>query len=103
MMNARWLDRIHVTDGRQPGYWVRRGWSEAGVVRTASRIDTRADVLAGVPTWVAGVAWAGVRGVKRVEVSTDGGRTWADAALHPPVSPHPSGSTGYHRVRLRAD
>ena len=142
MLNAKWLDRIHVTDGRQPGYWARRGWSETGVVRTASRIDTRADVLAGVPTWVAGVAWAGVRGVKRVEVSTDGGRTWADATLHPPVSPyawtqwalrwrppgpgdhtifcratdgegrvqdaaprppHPSGSTGYHQVRLRAD
>jgi hypothetical protein len=38
--------------------------------------------------WIAGVAWAGLRGISRVEVSVDGGRSWREAALRPPLSPH---------------
>ena len=34
---------------------------------------------------IRGLAWAGVGLVRRVEVSTDGGRTWKDAALQEPV------------------
>jgi len=34
-----------------------------------------------------GRAWSGRGTVERVEVSTDGGRTWADAALGPQLSP----------------
>jgi DMSO/TMAO reductase YedYZ molybdopterin-dependent catalytic subunit len=35
-----------------------------------------------------GRAWAGRNDVFRVEVSTDGGSTWQDAVLDPPVGPH---------------
>ncbi|ELZ26326.1 oxidoreductase molybdopterin binding protein [Halogeometricum pallidum JCM 14848] len=38
-------------------------------------------------TEVRGVAWAGDDGVERVEVSTDGGETWADADLFGPDYP----------------
>lgn len=34
---------------------------------------------------IAGLAWSGAGAIRRVEVSTDGGRTWKDAKLHDPV------------------
>ena len=36
---------------------------------------------------VAGLAWSGRGRVTRVEVSTDGGRSWREAALEGPVEP----------------
>ncbi len=35
---------------------------------------------------ITGLAWSGAGAVKRVEVSTDGGRTWKDAQLHDPIA-----------------
>jgi sulfane dehydrogenase subunit SoxC len=34
---------------------------------------------------VSGIAWSGNGKIKRVEVSTDGGKSWADAILQEPV------------------
>ena len=34
---------------------------------------------------IAGLAWSGRGRIRRVEVSTDGGRSWRDATLHGPV------------------
>ena len=36
---------------------------------------------------ITGLAWSGAGAVRRVEVSTDGGRTWKDAQLHGPMLP----------------
>jgi sulfane dehydrogenase subunit SoxC len=36
---------------------------------------------------ISGIAWSGHGAIKKVEVSTDGGRTWTDAALSAPVLP----------------
>ena len=36
---------------------------------------------------ISGLAWSGAGRVTRVEVSADGGETWADAALNEPVLP----------------
>jgi sulfane dehydrogenase subunit SoxC len=36
---------------------------------------------------VSGIAWSGSGTIKKVEVSADGGQTWADAALSAPVLP----------------
>jgi sulfane dehydrogenase subunit SoxC len=36
---------------------------------------------------ITGLAWSGLGRVRRVEVSADGGRTWAEAALGEPVLP----------------
>jgi sulfane dehydrogenase subunit SoxC len=36
---------------------------------------------------VTGLAWSGAGRIARVEVSADGGATWADAALDDPVLP----------------
>ncbi len=35
---------------------------------------------------ITGLAWSGGGAIRRVEVSTDGGRTWKDAQLHDPVA-----------------
>lgn len=36
---------------------------------------------------ISGLAWSGAGSVRRVEVSADGGRSWAEAALEEPVQP----------------
>jgi DMSO/TMAO reductase YedYZ molybdopterin-dependent catalytic subunit len=87
MMNAKWLERIEVLDHPYLGYWQRAGWTANAEVRTASRIDTVTPREAGQRGWIAGVAWAGIRGVAAVEVSTDGGSSWHRAQLRAPLSP----------------
>ena len=88
MMNAKWLERIEVVGADYRGYWAKRGWSDVGTVRTQSRIDTVSPApRVGRQSWIAGIAWAGDRGISRVEVSLDGGRSWESAALREPLSP----------------
>ena len=86
MMNAKWVESIEVVDHPFEGYWQKQGWSDSGTVRTESRIDTPSKASVGEPVWIAGVAWAGDRGISAVELSLDGGRTWERAKLHPPIS-----------------
>jgi DMSO/TMAO reductase YedYZ molybdopterin-dependent catalytic subunit len=89
MKNVKWLRQVEVVDHDYQGYWMERGWSDEAVVRTQSRIDVAGvdrSARRGEPTWIAGVAWAGGRGIAKVEVSTDGGRSWEEAMLHPPIS-----------------
>ena len=81
MMNAKWVESIELIDSNHRGYWAQRGWSEIGEVRTQSRIDTPQQARVGEPTWIGGIAWAGDRGISRVEVSVDGGRSWRPAEL----------------------
>jgi DMSO/TMAO reductase YedYZ molybdopterin-dependent catalytic subunit len=86
MLNPKWVTDIRVVATPSTGYWVQRGWSRTAVVRTESRIDTPTGARAGQATWIAGIAWAGARGISRVEVSTDAGRSWQRARLHQPLS-----------------
>ncbi len=90
MKNVKWIDSIEVVARDYKGYWMERGWSDLALVRTQSRIDVAGDsgaAVAGEATWIAGVAWAGDRGVERVEVSTDDGATWSEALLKQPIGP----------------
>ncbi|MDQ6691438.1 MAG: Ig-like domain-containing protein, partial [Candidatus Dormibacteraeota bacterium] len=75
--------------GRHNGYWENQGWNPDALVKTTARIDTPTEgqlVTLG-PVNVAGIAFAGARGVSGVELSADGGRTWLAASLSPPLSP----------------
>lgn len=87
MMNAKWVERISVIDHDFRGYWQRQGWAPDAQVRTQSRIDVVDAPRVGGTGVIAGVAWAGIRGVRRVEVTTDAGRTWRDAELSPASAP----------------
>jgi hypothetical protein len=52
-----------------------------------SRIDSPAGDVKGEAV-IAGIAFAGDRKVSKVEVSTDGGRTWEEAEIKAPLSPY---------------
>lgn len=90
MKQPKWITAVEVTDQYEEGYWVRRGWDEVAQVKTTSVIDTVAvDAILGdgdqrgVP--VGGIAWAGDRGISKVEVRVDGGE-WQAAQLRSPLS-----------------
>jgi DMSO/TMAO reductase YedYZ molybdopterin-dependent catalytic subunit len=88
MKQPKWITRMTATAEDQGGYWTERGWSKEAHPNIASVIDTIApeemhDDL--IP--VGGVAWAGDRGIQRVEVQIDDG-PWTEAALRtPPLGP----------------
>lgn len=85
---CKWVTELELTSFADfDAYWVPRGWSAQGPVKTQSRIDTpraRNRLTTGEVT-VAGVAWAQHRGISRVEVRVDGG-AWQEATLAPTVS-----------------
>ena len=110
---TKWLSEIELTtlEGFD-GYWIPRGWSKDGPVKTQSRIDTprRGQQLqADTPVAVAGVAWAPGTGITTVEVQIDedgwqqaelgesmGSDAWRQWVL--PWIP----TAGVHTIRVRA-
>lgn len=93
---TKWLAEVELTTLEDfDGYWIPRGWSKLGPVKTQSRIDvpnSNATVKAGRVA-VAGVAWAPDRGVDQVEVEIapviDGGSQpgeWTVAELSADVT-----------------
>jgi len=99
MNNAKWITGLEVVNTTYLGYWQQRGWGEDARYQTGSSIVIPGDEqvtsifeLAGtsnVPLGmvpIAGLAFAGDRGISKVEVSTDGGKTWTTASLMDPLS-----------------
>jgi DMSO/TMAO reductase YedYZ molybdopterin-dependent catalytic subunit len=86
MKNVKWITRIEAVDYDFKGYWQARGWDDKAEYKTMSRIDVPRKVFQG-KTILAGIAFAGDRGVKTVEVSNDGGETWEQAEIKPGLSP----------------
>ena len=90
MKQPKWITGMEVVKDYKEGYWVERGWDEVAQVKATAVIDTVAkDAIyesAGrqlVP--VGGIAFAGARGVSKVEVRVDGG-PWEQARLRAPLS-----------------
>jgi DMSO/TMAO reductase YedYZ molybdopterin-dependent catalytic subunit len=113
MKNVKWLERIEVVDYDYEGYWQRSdGWDNIAEIKTASRIDVPAELTAlGPGGVVAGLAWAGNRGIRRVEVSFDGGASWVPATLRRQLAraawrqwrlPAPAGVQGRRTLKVRA-
>ena len=100
MMNAKWITAIQVVDKVHQGFWQRRGWANNAEYQTQSTIVipgessvrrrfaglVSSNVLAGNKAPVAGIAFSGDRGILKVEISTDGGKTWEAASLKDPLS-----------------
>ena len=82
-VNVKWIDEIQFLESSKPGYWEKRNWQGTGEVNTVAKLKTvnRRDGQ----VQVAGHAYAGIRGVSGVEVSTDGGETWTAARLSDPL------------------
>jgi DMSO/TMAO reductase YedYZ molybdopterin-dependent catalytic subunit len=89
MKNPKWVTGIEVMDRPYQGFWEQRGWNKLAIVKTESRIDVPpgGGTVHG-PVAIAGIAFAGDRGISRVEVSTDGGRSWQAASLETMLSPY---------------
>ena len=91
MKQPKWIRSIEFVSEWEPGYWVRRGWSEQAIVNQTSVIDTVAtdNVFTNdagetvVP--VGGIAWAGDREIVNVEVRVDGGE-WQAAQIREALS-----------------
>ena len=88
MKGPKWLDSIELAKSEPNGYWEGQGWDRQAIVKTTSRFDVpiAGAVLTRGPIPLAGVAYAGERGISAVEYSTDGGRSWSPVELKPPLS-----------------
>jgi DMSO/TMAO reductase YedYZ molybdopterin-dependent catalytic subunit len=89
-MNPKRITEIELVHDEYTGYWQRiEHWSNDLVVKTTSIIRYPQDYAKVTGTMpIAGVAFAGDRGISKVEVSVDGGDTWSEAALKRPLSPY---------------
>jgi sulfane dehydrogenase subunit SoxC len=99
-VNVKWLRRIKVLDQPAMTRWETSKYTDLladGTARQftfdmdAKSVITRpsgGDTLAGPGVYeVTGLAWSGRGAIARVEVSTDGGRSWTNATLQEPVLP----------------
>jgi DMSO/TMAO reductase YedYZ molybdopterin-dependent catalytic subunit len=88
MKNPKWLAEIRALDQPYVDWYQQRGWSRDGVIKTMSRIDVPVDnaMLSAGLQRVAGVAYAGDRGITKVEVSADGGGAWQVASILEPAA-----------------
>ena len=83
-INVKWITEIEVLETEAEGYWERRGWHGTGPVNTVAKLHV-VNHLPDGRVEVAGHAYAGTRGVRTVQVSTDGGSAWHEAELSDPL------------------
>ncbi|MBA2277428.1 MAG: molybdopterin-dependent oxidoreductase [Chloroflexia bacterium] len=94
--NIKWVTRIEVVDHDAQGFYEQQGWGPNFVVPTRSDIFApravsgrggfvfRDGLQSGQEVEIRGRAFAGSRGVRSVEVTTDDGATWQPAELYYP-------------------
>jgi DMSO/TMAO reductase YedYZ molybdopterin-dependent catalytic subunit len=89
MKNVKWIRTIDVVNYDFIGYWQQQGWSDSANVNTNARIDLpgRSVRWNGGTIPVAGIAFAGARGISKVEISSDGGKSWGQTTLEVPMGP----------------
>lgn len=128
MMNPKWITEIELVDNVYEGYWARNGWTNIATEDTHSFIlipgqapardrfgnleSENIDIVPGQKAPLAGIAFAGDRGISKVEVSTDGGVTWKSASIKDPLSKYtwvlwtagftPAGAQGNYKLVVRA-
>ena len=85
MKNPKWITKIDIVDYDFQGYWEASGWSDEAVVKTMSKFVPLNRTYPFEEIGIGGVAYAGDRGIKEVEYSTDGGKTWQKAEVKPPL------------------
>jgi DMSO/TMAO reductase YedYZ molybdopterin-dependent catalytic subunit len=88
MKNVKWITRIELVSTDFQGYWQRGGWSDPAIIKTMARIDVARGGAAGKSIVLAGVAFAGERGVGAVQLSGDAGKTWQAAQVKTPNTPN---------------
>jgi DMSO/TMAO reductase YedYZ molybdopterin-dependent catalytic subunit len=86
MKDPKWLAAIRPMTREYAGWYEQRNWNKDGIVKTMARIDVPVDgaTLPAGSQRVAGVAYAGDRGIDKVELSADGGDSWQPTRLLEP-------------------
>lgn len=88
MKNAKWVVAIRAMGREFVDWYGQRQWSKQAIVKTMTRIDSPAPGAELPPGEhrLAGIAYAGDRGISKVEFSDDEGTTWKTATiLEPPA------------------
>ena len=99
-VNIKWLRRLELTDKPFMGREETANYTDVMPDGTALQFTFEMGVKS-IITWpsggyrvpesgfweIAGLAWSGGGKIARVEVTTDGGRTWGEARLQEPVLP----------------
>jgi DMSO/TMAO reductase YedYZ molybdopterin-dependent catalytic subunit len=88
--HVKWVTRIEVANAEAVGFYEKQGWGPDFIVPTRSRIDVpddwssikTAEAVNGIK--IRGVAFAGNRGISKVEMSFDDGKTWTETKLDYP-------------------
>ncbi|MSQ32391.1 MAG: hypothetical protein EXR59_04030 [Dehalococcoidia bacterium] len=90
MKSTKWLTKIELSTHDREGYWEERGWDQPAVIKTMSRIDipARNSRIPQGDQMIGGMAFAGTRGIKEVQISMDAGDSWQSAELRKPLSPY---------------
>jgi DMSO/TMAO reductase YedYZ molybdopterin-dependent catalytic subunit len=88
MKNVKWIEAIELVGGDYRGYWQQRGWSDVAPYQTLSRIDEPRNgttLEADRTHMIGGIAFAGDRGISRVELTINGSTMASalDTALGP--------------------
>lgn len=101
MMNPKWITEIELVDRTYEGFWQRKGWTNNDIKNIYSSVVIpgnqpindrfpnlvpNSGFLNGKNIPIAGIAFAGDRGISKVEVSVDGGVTWKTTIVKDPLS-----------------
>ena len=86
--HVKWLTRIELTTNDVKGFYETQGWGPDFITPTRSRIDVPDhesrfsihELRSAIE--VKGIAYGGDRGISRVELSFDDGKTWDDADIY---------------------
>lgn len=94
MANIKWIGQIEVSSTPLYSLWnttqyVLTGPTYTGsppvttqVVKSAFELPFNAQLQVGQPQTFTGRSWSGTGSIKEVDISVDGGNTWAQATLH---------------------
>lgn len=85
--NVKWVTRIELVAHDAKGFYEQQGWGPNFVIPTHSRFDAPdfgKTFQPGAIVPLKGVAFAGNRGISRVEVSIDDGKSWMEAKINTP-------------------
>ncbi len=113
MKNPKWLSSIGFSGHPYLGYWEQQGWNAGAYPQIFSRFDFpsgNSSLSAGRTYLLTGVAYAGTRGISRVEISVDGSSNWNKAEIRAPLSPYTwtlwsfpwRPASGFYTLRVRA-
>jgi DMSO/TMAO reductase YedYZ molybdopterin-dependent catalytic subunit len=87
--SVKWVTRIELVAYDAKGFYEKQGWGPDFTIPTHSRFDgpdLSKPISLGAMVPLKGVAFAGNRGVSRVEVSFDDGNKWQEARINMPGS-----------------